>query len=280
MPVSPTRRLVRSVVLPLFARVNPGDVTVRHHFTGDPIYLHSFRHKGYWFKGKKREERTMNLLPRLIRPGATVLDVGGHIGYLALYFAHLAGPAGHVWVFEPGENNLPYTHRNLDPKGNITIIEKGAGATNETLTLYMEDLTGQNNSFVQDFYLLDKNKKNAGVEDVTIRESQVEIVRLDDFASDKGLEPEFVKIDVEGFEASVVEGMKGLLTSARPIVMFEIQADHQAIIDAFGEAGYALHIDSGRAVRALRDFPALDKPCNVFALHREAHARELLLFTA
>ncbi len=36
----------------------------------------------------------------------------------------LAGPQGKVVVFEPGENNLPYTSKNILEFPNITLVEK------------------------------------------------------------------------------------------------------------------------------------------------------------
>lgn len=45
---------VRKTLLPLFERLNPGDITIRNHRTSDRLKLHSFRHKGYWFHGRRR----------------------------------------------------------------------------------------------------------------------------------------------------------------------------------------------------------------------------------
>src|SRR5207247_9235861 len=100
-------KLLRRLMRPLCARLNPGDITITHHFTGDKVFLHSFKHKGYWFDGKKREKDTMELFRRLIRPADTIIEIGGHIGYVSLYFANLANKVS-VYVFEPGTNNLPY----------------------------------------------------------------------------------------------------------------------------------------------------------------------------
>jgi len=52
---------VRRALIPLFRWVNPGDITIRHHWTGERITLHSFRHKGYWFHGRTRERDSMAL---------------------------------------------------------------------------------------------------------------------------------------------------------------------------------------------------------------------------
>src|SRR5216684_3285865 len=82
---------LRSIVLRFLRRVNPGDMTIRHHYTNDRFKLHSFRHRGYWYFGKHREYETMSLFPEIIADGDFVVEIGGHIGYMSLYFAHLVG---------------------------------------------------------------------------------------------------------------------------------------------------------------------------------------------
>src|SRR5437762_14171605 len=81
---------MRRLAIPMLSRVNPGNVVITHHWTGDKVYLHSFRHKGYWFYGKSREIDEMVALQRLVRPSDTIFDIGAHIGYTALFFASLA----------------------------------------------------------------------------------------------------------------------------------------------------------------------------------------------
>ena len=80
--ISPFRRLI----IPLLRRFNIGDIRIRHHYVDRRILLHSFRHKGYWFHGRRREQETMETLQRLVKPSDCVIDVGGHIGYLTVFF--------------------------------------------------------------------------------------------------------------------------------------------------------------------------------------------------
>ena len=198
--------LLRRIFLPLLRRFNLGDITIRHHYTGDPVRLHSFRHKGYWYHGRRREQETMLLFRRLLRPGDSVIEVGGHIGYLSLYFKWLV-QSGNVFVFEPGVNNLPYIRRNVLPRG-IQLVEKAVGDRNGPETFFLESLTGQNNSFVPNFKELQYNVKNAHAGGPAVTEVTVEMVRLDDFINTHSIKPELVKIDVEGFELTVLKGMK------------------------------------------------------------------------
>lgn len=105
-------RTLRSFVLPVLRLVNR-DIKIRHHWTGHKIRLNLFRHKGYWFHGRRRELREMQAFEKLIDPLDVVAEVGGHIGYLSLWFAELTREGGWVFVFEPGDNNLPYLRDNL-----------------------------------------------------------------------------------------------------------------------------------------------------------------------
>src|SRR5690348_3639797 len=192
------RLLLRHLVLPIFAKINPGDITIKHHYTGRRIRLHSFKHKGYWWHGRRREKETMELFAKLLQVGDSVIEVGGHIGYISLFLKHLCGQ-GRVIVFEPGENNLPYIRANISGTG-IELVESAVGNDNGRVDLYIEDLSGQNNSCVPDFEGYSRNRASAGFGARPARVKSVAITRLDEFAITRSLSPAFVKIDIEGFE--------------------------------------------------------------------------------
>lgn len=71
----------------------------------------------------------MKTLAELARPGDTVVELGGHIGYLSVHLAKIVGDDGTVIVFEPGPNNLlsgmktslfpPFSHQAL--KGQMLV---------------------------------------------------------------------------------------------------------------------------------------------------------------
>jgi len=269
-------RILRRIVLPLLSRFNPGDVTIRHHYTGDRIRLHSYRHKGYWFHGRQREADTMQLFERFIAEGATVLDVGGHIGYVATYLASLVGPVGRVFVFEPGANNLPYLHRNVGGKANVTVVEKGAGSQNQRRAFYLEGLTGQNNSFVDDFEVLETNKTRACCTDAQVEKTTVDLVTLDDFCREEDVRPDFIKVDVEGFELEVLRGAERLLRDARPMLMVEIQVAHREIVKLARQLGYLMFTPNGDTLEGSEDFVA--QHINTFWLHQRAHAEIMANF--
>ena len=100
--------LVRRAGLKILKAVGR-DFSIDHHWVrGHQLRLHAYKHKGYWWHGKRREKPSMLAAQKLLRADDTVVEVGGHIGYLTSWFAHLAGPNGNVLVFEPSDENYEY----------------------------------------------------------------------------------------------------------------------------------------------------------------------------
>ena len=261
-----TNRLVRRILLPLFRIFNPGNITIRHHYTSQPVYLHSFKHKGYWFHGKGRERETFEIFSKILKKGDCVIEVGGHVGYLAMYFSHSIGESGRLFVFEPGENNLPYTRRNLSHLKNTTLIEKAVSNTNGKLHFYLEDLTGQNNSLVHDYQAFKDNVENS-VGSLSYREVEIDAVTLDTFVQERDLSVQFIKIDVEGAEKMVLDGARQLISGQHPCLMVEVTKDHAGVFDFFRELGYQAYTEQGSLIENRKDLAS----GNVFLFHPVQH---------
>jgi FkbM family methyltransferase len=239
------------------------DISIQHHWVpGQKIRLNSFRHKGFWYHGRNRERETMLFFKSCISKGDTVVEVGGHIGYISSFFSSLVGPDGKVIVFEPGSNNLRYIRDNLKECSNVVLIEKGAGSNYNTLNFYEDSLTGQNNSFLEDFDGLIKNQK-AAFTTASIVNRQVDVVPVDSVTGN--LNVSFMKIDVEGFELSVLQG--SLQTLAKhPIIMVEVQADNAEIFTLLSLIGYQLFTEFGTRCETASQLSG-----NIFCLHTLKH---------
>lgn len=254
-------RTLRRLLLPLFARINAGDVTISHHWTGDRLKLHSFRHKGYWYHGRGRERGVMLSLVRLVGTDDVVYDVGGHIGYTALLFASLARQ---VHVFEPGSNNLPYLNANVGSKQNVVVVSSAVGAESGTSPLLVEGLTGQNNTLLPTAESFRSTMSNAFVR-ARSRWEEVRVTTLDDYSRDAP-PPCVIKIDVEGLELDVLRGASGLLRDKRPALMVEVSRHHGEIAGLMTSLGYGVFSDD------LVDLGQLvSTGPNVFFLHRHNH---------
>jgi FkbM family methyltransferase len=245
---------VRRFVLRFLRRVNPGDLTIRHHYTKGRLKLHSFRHRGYWYFGKRREHETMCLFKQIISDGDFVVDVGGHIGYMSLYFAQLVGSNGRVVVFEPGPNNLPYIRTNVKECSNVRLIEEAVTDFTGSVTLYTEDLSGQNNSLLERYDIFEANVHAADIGQIKRDVITVRCTSLDGFLKASGPDlPSFIKIDVEGSELAVLRGMKRELDAANVALMVEVTNEHRAVYDLLRDAGFWLFTDLGARIETAAD---------------------------
>lgn len=256
---------LRKIVVPFLSKYNFGDIRISHHHTGEKIKIHSFLHKGYWFHGKNREYDTMMAFKTLIDPGDTVIEIGGHIGYISLWFSHLVGEKGCVHVFEPGENNLPYIRENVSKKNNVCLVEKGAGSENGTLSFYLDDLSGQNNTFLQDHDEFNAVKAKSYVKDAQVKQVEVPVITVDKYVKENNIDVSFIKIDVESFECEVIKGLQATFSIQKPIVMVEIAPKNiewiYSTMKEFGYIGYTPKLEETNG-----------KHENVFFIHSDKFA--------
>ena len=99
------KALLRPLYRMLMIRIP--DITIRHPLTQHPFRLHPYMHQYFWRHGARREQTTMELFAKLINNGDVVVDIGGHIGFVADYFSHLVGD---VSAFANGNHFCLHPH--------------------------------------------------------------------------------------------------------------------------------------------------------------------------
>lgn len=194
-------------------------------------------------------------LAEAIKPGDTVWDIGANVGLYTAKFSDWVGPDGQVAAFEP---NPPTAERLRDAVGarsNVTIVPVGLGANaGEFRMAGGSDELAATSRIVQDGDL-------AGT--FVVRIEKGSSVLADGTVS----APNVAKIDVEGFELDVLQGMGEILRreSLRAIgieVHFGLLAERKMpsapaqIEQLLKEAGFAIqwvdpsHVFARRAARA------------------------------
>ncbi|MFN3147739.1 MAG: FkbM family methyltransferase [Paracoccaceae bacterium] len=257
--------LLRRIAMPVLQKLGDRRITIRHHWTGAPLTLNVFRHRGYWYFGKARERSTIERARALVPAGGTVVELGGHIGYLAMIFADAVGQGGRVIVFEPGSVNLDYTRANLGPLSQVTLEELAVADFEGRTTFYSEDLSGQNSSLVGDYSVGQNVAENAHVQ-VNRTEETVTVTTLDAYCSAHGIAPDFIKIDIEGAELSALKGAERTLAEHRPALMVEVTEHVSEVLSFLDGLGYRLETPEGETVHPDTD----ELIFNVFALPKEA----------
>jgi len=184
-----------------------------------------------WRHRFRRERGEVACLLRNIKPGDTVIDVGGNRGAFTYWMCRLTGPKGRVIVFEPQPALVARLESNLPPFRNAKLIQCA-----------LSDQPGQANLKIP----TGSNSGMATIEgrevDWEHQEVSVPLRRLDDVLTELKAGPiTFVKIDVEGHEFAVLRGGEEMLLRDHPVLLFEWQAHFNqdaGIFDWLIERGY------------------------------------------
>jgi FkbM family methyltransferase len=162
--------------------------------------------------------RIQRLLDAMLRPGDHFVDVGANIGYNALYAAARVGSSGRVTAIEPTPDTLSLLRAHIagNQLHNVKVVAAAAGRRRETRRLFVRGAVSGVNSLYPD-----------GCYGEPTSVAAVEVHPLDDVVS----RADVVKIDVEGAEIEVLEGMTGLIAQHHPIVIAEW---HPALQQAAG----------------------------------------------
>ncbi len=165
------------------------------------------------YYGLKTEPREN--LYSLVVDGTTIIDVGTNIGETLLNFC-LRNPRGMNLGFEPVPFLFDRASYNLK-LNNIQNVNLQNCALSDEEKVLVFNMTAENNSggiYLSDF-------ENEMDETRTVNSC-----RLDHFVSGKDLLPiSLIKIDVEGYEYSVLKGAEKTLEEFQPVLFVEIN-DH------------------------------------------------------
>lgn len=153
-----------------------------------------------------REKHLTETLQSELREGDCVVDIGANIGYYALMEARLVGPGGKVYAVEPVPHNIQLLEDSvrLNGYGNIETFQLAIGEQDSVLPLYISDHPNWSS-----FY---RSRQVVGQVDVAV-------TSLDSFLKDKR-RPNLIRMDVEGYEYEILNGMSHILESNEPLRLF------------------------------------------------------------
>ena len=166
-----------------------------------------------------------------VRPGDLVWDVGANCGGYSIQLAKAIGDAGTVWAFEPAPDACEIMTRRLAEEGisNVEVVCTALGDRTANVTMELASVPGG--------FLLDPptGPGTATHNPVGKNPTTVEVLMTsgDAYRADNGLPvPQFLKIDVEGFEVEVLKGLHETLRNQQcRAVMCEV---HFARLEARG----------------------------------------------
>ena len=145
--------------------------------------------------GEKRANRA--ILP-LARPGDCVWDIGANVGFYTRQFLDRVGPSGHVVAIEPVPAHVDQL-RPLAQADRLTLVAAALARAEGKMA-----------------FVVDGQASHLG----DAPEALIVRVTRGDSLLDEGVPaPSLVKIDVEGFEGEVLDGLPDALRSARAVLV-------------------------------------------------------------
>lgn len=153
------------------------------------------------------------VLAQYLMRDAVFYDVGANVGFLTVIGARLVGPRGIVYAFEPVPANAAFVRSNAVANGfmNVEVIEKAVTSYSGSAELALASYSG--GAVLAEF----------GAPPDAAGTLRVDLTSIDDLVERSGLKPPaFVKIDVEGAELSVLQGMERTAARHRPMILYEL----------------------------------------------------------
>jgi len=162
------------------------------------------------------EKMERGFVERLLRRNMTVVDAGAHHGLYTLLASKRVGWDGRVIAVEPSPRECERLEKHLRVNrcSNTQLVPCALGEDPGEADLYLVD-------GFHDWC----NSLRLPAVDEPVRTLRVSVRRLDDVLAQLGVSKvDFIKLDVEGAELSVLHGaMKLLQRESRPAILAEVQ---------------------------------------------------------
>lgn len=175
---------------------------------------------------KEYEHELTEVFRQSVRPGDVVVDVGANVGYFTLLAGRLVGPDGEVVAIEAD----PATHAKLVE--NIALND-GLPVTTRQVAVTAEPCR---------VGVSVRDPKNLGASQIVLDGDQgsVEGLPLDAVLGDTLHRATFIKVDVEGAEAPLLDVLLDQLPALSPRLTIAVEVDpvNRHYIERFKAAGF------------------------------------------
>ena len=181
----------------------------------------------YWYAGVNLwEPPVVFVLKDIVHPGMVVFDIGGNMGGISSAVSRLVGPKGIVCTFEASPRIIAHLQRNMVHQGNnnVTVYHLAVySKSNEYVTIY-------EGGHLNDSIVVENSPTKIG--------HKIKTVSMDDFCNWTSLEPEVVKMDIEGAEYDALLGFKRTLSEKKPHLIVEQQRNDTRCFSLLQSLGY------------------------------------------
>jgi FkbM family methyltransferase len=199
----------------------------------------------------------INRKPELFENG-NILDIGANVGYTSCLFARALKPDSKVYSFEPDQANFQLLTEVIRREGlseRIVAMNLAVGNADGSIELWHNEKHSGDHRVVTGHFRNDLSD--------SAQISTIPVISVDSFVKARNLQTmAFIKIDVQGYELAVCEGMKQSLTrfpglcvgcEYAPEGLIELGFDPVRLLDFFRMNGYQIHILTRSSIKLAPD---------------------------
>lgn len=150
-----------------------------------------------------------DFLRERVRAGAVTLDIGAHVGIYALCMAAWSAPGGRVLAFEPNLATRTVLEKHIalnDFTERIEVIAQAVSDAQGEATFFASELEG----FSRLGSANPDRPQAAATTSVT-----VPVTTVDAVCAERGLEPDWIIMDIEGYEVAALAGARETIRTGR-----------------------------------------------------------------
>lgn len=177
-------------------------------------------------------EHEVEIIGQMLKPGDVVVEVGANVGAITLPMARMVGPTGQVIAFEPQRPLFQCLAGTiaLNSLLNVDCREAACGPVDGVSWLPRIDYTAPDNNLGA-AHLISPDAGD-GVQVNVVAIDSLRLPRLD-----------FLKLDCEGYEKSVLDGATETIERCRPILFVEDDREgaRAELYAKIGALGYTAH---------------------------------------
>ena len=187
-----------------------------------------------------------------LKPGDVVFDIGANVGLYTVLLSKRVGDSGRVFAFEPEPRTCAHLHDNLtlNEARNVKWYRKALGERTGQASLFTGSVIGGGS------LVFPQGGGQA--------EQVVEIAQGDELVATEMMPtPRAVKIDVEGYEHSVIQGLRHTLSEpACEMICCEV---HPSMLPPGVTPGAVLSLVDSLGFKQIQQFPRWDKTFHIVA---------------
>lgn len=154
------------------------------------------------------------LLAENLKKGMTCFDIGANIGYYTLLESKKVEDEGKIIAIEPSPINFKLLQKNIQNENvtNVELYQIAGGDHDGTIKFFLDPHSNLSRIISNE----EKVPENGEIVEVPIK-------KLDSFLETSAINTlDFIRMDVEGYEFNILEGMKDTIKKFKPMIQMEV----------------------------------------------------------